>query len=66
MAAAHATVAPLAARPAVAICRKVRVRLGSASFFLSRRNVGTHYPNPGVCVDRARALASIPRSRARD
>ena len=62
MAAAHATVAPLAARPAVAICRKVRVRLGSASFFLSRRLAERRnpLPEPWGLRRRARALASIP------
>ena len=37
--------------------------------FSSRRGVaivGTHHPNPGVCPDRARALAPIRSSRARD
>lgn len=68
MAAAHATVAPLAARPAVALRRKVRIRLSSAWFFIRARSGErrTHHPNPGVCPDRARALAPIRSSRARD
>ena len=68
MAAAHATVAPLAARPAVAICRKVRVRLGSASSFLSRRLAERRNPLPepwGLRRSRARARLDPPFSRPR-